>query len=274
MRYTFLVPRDAMQGVVVMQLGHKAGASVDFKDYREYQPGDDLRHIDWNVFARSDRLTIKMYREEISPHLDIVLDCSRSMALPGSEKARGLLGLGALLAAAASNARCSHAAWMSADECLPVRNGTLSPSVWDGFEFDSCKSPEDALHAAPPRWRPRGVRVLISDLLWGGDPLSLLRPFADRAAALIVIQLLAKADISPSLHGNVRLVDVETGAPLEAFVDTLVEKRYAENLSRHQETWHEACRQVGAVFAVATAESIVGNWRLEMLQEIGLLDIT
>jgi len=262
-----------MQGAVGMQLGNKAGTSVDFKDYREYQPGDDLRHIDWNVFARSDKLTIKMYRDEISPHLDIVLDCSRSMALPGSEKTRGLLGLGALLAAAATNSRCSHAAWMSADECLPVMNGTLSPSAWGGFGFDSGKSLEEALRTSPPRWRPRGMRVLISDLLWYGDPMSVLRPFADRAAALFIIQLLAESDISPTMQGNVRLIDIETSEPQEAFVDALVMKRYAENLSRHQQTWHNACRQVGAVFVLATAESIVGHWQLRMLQEAGLLDV-
>src|SRR6266545_2852045 len=113
MRYALEPPRAASAALAGLQLGRQAGASLEFRDHRDYQPGDDLRRIDWNAFARSDRLTVKLYREEISPHLDVVLDGSRSMALESTAKARAAVGLAAAFAVAAENAGYSHNAWLA-----------------------------------------------------------------------------------------------------------------------------------------------------------------
>ena len=271
MRYMLEVPRDAMQGATGIQLGKGIGSSVDFKDYREYQPGDDLRRIDWNVFARSDKLIVKMYREEVSPHLDILIDGSRSMALPDSEKLRGLLGLSGALASAAANAKCTHAAWLMADGFRPVANGTDIPSVWDGLDFDHAGGPVDAFQAMPPRLRRNGIRILVSDLLWIDEPLAVLRPLAEGAALLVVVQLLAEADVNPQSRGNMRLLDVESGQTIEVFVDALTEQRYRNALNDHQVNWHRACRQVGATMATAIAEQMTADWRFTSLEEAQVL---
>lgn len=271
MRYMLEVPRDAMQGATGIQLGKGVGSSVDFKDYREYQPGDDLRSIDWNVFARSDKLIVKLYREEVSPHLDILVDGSKSMALAGTEKLRGALGLSAALASAATNAKCTHAAWLMADGFRPVANGTDLPSVWDGIDFTHTASPVQAFQAMPPRLRRNGIRVLVSDLLWIDAPLAVLRPLAEGAALLVVVQLLAEADVTPQTRGNMRLLDVESGETMEVFVDAPMEKRYTNALNDHQVHWHRSCRQVGAVMATIVAEQITAEWRFTSLEEAQVL---
>src|SRR2546428_1399021 len=130
MRYALEPPRTASAALAGLQLGRQAGASLEFRDHRDYQPGDDLRRIDWNAFARSDRLTIKLYREEISPHLDIVLDGSRSMALESTAKARAAIGLAAAFAVAAENAGYSHNAWLARAYVEPVARGSRRPPVW------------------------------------------------------------------------------------------------------------------------------------------------
>src|SRR5688572_6917418 len=82
-------------------LGRGAGSSLEFQEYREYMPGDDIRHLDWGAFARSDTLMVRLYREEISPRTEILLDASRSMTSGGQIKpriARQLAALFALLA--------------------------------------------------------------------------------------------------------------------------------------------------------------------------------
>lgn len=272
-RYSLMIPREAMRGATGVRLGHGAGSSVDFKDYREYQPGDDLRRIDWGVFGRTDKLIVKLYREEVTPHLDILLDVSGSMALPESAKPRGLLGLAAILASSAANANCSHAAWLAAEGFQPVANGTGRPSEWDALELAGARTPAEAFSIMPPRLRRNGIRVLIGDLLWPEDPLETLRPLADGAAALIVIQVLAETDVHPPMRGNVRLVDVETGVPLEVFVDALAQKRYTDALARHQQNWHQACRQVGAVLALTVAEEIADAWRLDTLEAAQILGV-
>src|SRR6201995_1984911 len=90
LRYALQIPQVAASGIVGSQSGRRAGSSIDFQDYREYQPGDDLRFIDWGIYARSDRLTVKLFREEVTPHLDLILDGSRSMNLPETAKAGAL----------------------------------------------------------------------------------------------------------------------------------------------------------------------------------------
>ena len=64
-RYALAVPRSIPFGTAGSQMGKRPGSSLEFIDHREYQPGDDLRRIDWGGFARSDKLTVKLYRDEV-----------------------------------------------------------------------------------------------------------------------------------------------------------------------------------------------------------------
>ena len=86
-------------------------------------------------------------------------------------------------------------------------------------------APADALAAIPPGWRSQGVRVLVSDLLWLGDPMATLDHLAQGAAATTIVQVLAAADVDPPRRGNTRLVDCETNEIKEVFIDAAAEGR-------------------------------------------------
>ncbi len=189
-RYALQIPQVAASGWTGSRSGRRAGSSIDFQDYREYQPGDDLRFIDWGIYARTDRLTVKLFREEVTPHLDLILDGSRSMNLENTAKSNAVARLAALLATSAANAQCTQAVWLSGEGFQRLPNDALPPSAWDKLELDSRRTPEQSLAILPPKFRRLGVRVLVSDLLWPGEPLALLRRLRDGAAALFVIQLL------------------------------------------------------------------------------------
>jgi len=268
-RYALQIPQVAASGWTGTRSGRRAGSSIDFQDYREYQPGDDLRFIDWGIYARTDRLTVKLFREEVTPHLDLVLDGSRSMNLENTAKARAVAELSALLAASAANAQCTQAVWLSGDGYRRLPNDTLPPSAWDRLELDSRRTPEQAFEIAPPRFRRLGVRVFLSDLLWPGNPLAILRRLRDGAAALFVIQLLGREDAQPPEHGNLRLRDSETGEESEIYVDSTVARQYTENLAQWQQLWNDGCRQCGAQMTTLVAE----DWRNSIgdLQTIQLL---
>ncbi|HEY8459128.1 MAG TPA: DUF58 domain-containing protein, partial [Blastocatellia bacterium] len=246
MRYALEPPRMVSAALTGLRLGQEAGASLEFRDHRDYQPGDDLRRIDWNAFARSDRLTIKLYREEISPHLDIVLDGSRSMALEGSAKPRAAIGVAAAFAVAASNAGHSHNVWLARASVEPLANGARRPAFWQSPNLDFRGNPAEAFTRTPPGFRRQGMRVLISDLLWLGEPAVILRRLAHGAASLAVMQILAAADADPPERGRVRLLDSETDERREIFIDDKAIRRYRDALARHQQNWHGACRQIGA----------------------------
>lgn len=264
-QYALRLPRQTPRGAMGLALGQRAGSSLEFKDYRDYQIGDDLRHIDWNAFARSDQLSIKLYREEITPHLDLVLDISRSMALEGTAKERATLALTAFLATAAANAGFGCAVWLMSDGFRPLQGGNASPALWSEFELNHRGSPAEVLARGAPAWRPRGLRVLVSDLLWVGEPLSALRRFTEGAAAAAVIQLLAEADAHPPEEGALRLIDAETEQRREIHVDAVIVRRYREGLARHQQNWHQACRGCGAIFTTVVAEMLLRDWRLDEL---------
>ena len=268
LRYALQIPQVAAGGGG-SRAGRRAGSSIDFQDYRDYQPGDDLRFIDWGIYARTDRLTVKLFREEVAPHLDIILDGSRSMNLEQSEKGMAAAKLAALLATAAANAQCSQAVWLSGEGFQRLPNDTLTPSAWDKLIWDSRRTPAQSLEIIPPKCRKLGVRVFVSDLLWPGEPLPVLRRLREGAAALFVIQLLARADANPPEFGNLRVVDSETSTENEIYIDSIIAKQYTSNLARLQQSWADACRQCGVSMTTLIAENLENS--LSELETIQLL---
>ncbi|MBC8096286.1 MAG: DUF58 domain-containing protein [Akkermansiaceae bacterium] len=269
LRYALQIPQVAASGLIGSRLGRRAGSSIDFQDYREYQPGDDLRFIDWGIYARSDRLSIKLFREEVTPHLDLIIDGSRSMNLEGSAKAAATAKLAALLATTATNAQCSRAVWLSGEGFNRIANDAHSPATWDGLEINSARTVDQAFDILSPKLRRLGIRVLISDLLWPGNPVQTIRRLREGAAALFVIQLLGRDDVTPPEHGSIRLVDSETGEVTEIFVDSTVKKQYRDNLAQLQQSWADACRQSGAQLTTIIAEDLESS--LAELEAIQLL---
>lgn len=273
-RFALAPPRRVPMGAGGVHLSNRAGSSLEFRDHREYQPGDDLRRIDWSAYGRTDKLIVKLYREEVSPHVDIVIDGSRSMALENSAKLEAVLGLAALFASAASNAGFSHCAWLAGDACLRIEGGTERPSAWAPLDFDYGGNVDDSFARNRPAWRRQGMRVLISDLLWLGNPLLSLQSLSRDAAAVIVVQVLAADDAAPQTRGNQRLVDSESGQVRELFIDASALARYKTALERHQQNWRTACRQVGGIMVGVIAEELVRDWAVDELVAAEVLTVT
>jgi uncharacterized protein (DUF58 family) len=261
LRYALGVPRHAPVGLAGGTLSRSAGSSLEFKDHRAYEPGDDLRHIDWSAYARSDQLTIKLFREEVTPVLDFVMDTSRSMALEGTDKAGAATALAAFFVTAAARAGYVHTVWTMGERVTAMPGGNRPPGLWEGLAFDHRGEPAQTL----PPFRCGGTRVLVSDLLWPADPLRLLRPFAERAAVAVVVQLLARIDCEPPEGQSLRLVDAETDEVREIHVDAVEARRYCEALERHQDNWEQACRQTGVTFVSVVAEDLLRDWDLDAL---------
>src|SRR5262249_24501427 len=187
--------------------------------------------------------------------------------------AEAVFGLAALLARAATNAGYTHNAWRMAAGFQAAANGTGDPLAWQDLAFDAPGSPGDALAQAPPRWRSRGIRVLLSDLFWLGDPLHTLRQLAERAALVLVIQVLAEADVNPPEEGSLRLIDSETGEVQEIYLDAAARQRYRDRLVAHQENWETACRQTGALFSLVVAERLLRDWAVPELVAAEVLQV-
>lgn len=269
--YHVVPPRTMLAGAGGVRTGRRAGGSLEFRDHRDYQPGDDLRHLDWNVLARSDRLTVKQFQEEISPHVDLIVDGSRSTGLEGTRKGEASLAIAALLATAARNAGHPYTFSMARERLMPVARGSTRATDWDGIAFDFAGSPAAAIVDGARGLRPLSLRVLISDLLWRGEPRAVLSALAHGAAAVVIVQVLARCDVAPNLRGGWRLVDAESGEWREVVFDTAAAARYGEALVRHRALWDEAARHVRAVIVRGVAEEIEEQLVFDELGAAGIL---
>lgn len=271
LRYTLAIPRQSAVGDA--RLGRRSGSSFEFQEHRDYQPGDDLRHLDWSAYGRSDRLIVKLFREEVQPHVDLLVDGSRSMNLADSAKAGAAAGMTAFLNSAASRAGLDVGVWLAADGCRRWKDGFAA------LDFSHPSGLLESLDRVPPRWRPRGIRILLSDLLWDVEPRRVLTRLARGAAAVCIVQLLAADDVEPDggrAGGFRRLEDSETGEVRDLLLDAAALEGYRRALAVHRESWHQACREVGALMVTLVAEQLVDGWRPEALESLvrqGIFDI-
>jgi len=271
--FTLTVPDYIFNGGAGLKLSNRSGSSLDFMEHRDYMPGDDLRRLDWNVYARTDRLAVKLYREEVNPRMDMLIDGSASMQLSGTAKHEAALTMAAFLTAAAFNASFTSKCWLSQDTIIPPVNQSALPSNWGNLEFSSSANPQEALEKFYHRFQFHGIRILISDLIWSGNPEVFLNRFAQDSSMLVIIQMLAERDLNPE-DGNIRLQDSETGETKEFFLDAGNIAGYKDTLARHRENWNRACREYGAVLCTFTAEELLKKWDVSELLNKQILNIT
>ena len=256
-------------GIDGRRTGKRSGNALEFSEYREYQIGDDLRRLDWGVYARSGQWMVKLYSEEVDPRCDIVLDNSASMAVC-DEKAAAAAGIAALLAQAAVNAGFSLAVWHCGAK-LEKEARAAFPLEWSNCDFVSGTSPGEVFGSFAGAFQHRGIRFAVTDLLWTEEPRNFLRRLSDGAMRTVVIQLLTREEQFPAVSGNVSLVDAESGEERELMVDESIVERYRERFGRHQELWSRAAEECGICLIRLTVEEFFPSWDLRELFRCGVL---
>ena len=211
----------------------KSGSGVEFADHRDYQPGDDFRYLDWNVFQRFDRLLLRLYEEEEDLAIYFIVDASSSMGFGDAKKLRYAKRVAAALAyvGLANLDRVSIAS--TTDKVLDRMPATRGKArIFKVFRFLEELEPEgqtnleDAIKAFVAQNKRRGLVVLASDLY---DPhgfergINVLRynkfdPF--------VVHVVDEQEAKPKLAGDVLLYDCETGDEREVTVTAKVLERF------------------------------------------------
>lgn len=240
--YRLAVEAQPVRGAAGERFGKGTGSSMEFQEFRDYQAGDDLRHIDWRAYARTETLTTRLYREEIAATVELVVDASRSMGLRPEKKER-LQELAGFLAGAASG-DASLRSFLARDALVPVEL-----SAWQAGEELPCDGAQ-SLADLPLAGALRAgtVRVVLSDFLFPCDARALVKRLQGRAHRLVLLQLLDAAERDPRLQGNVRLLEVETGRARELPIDDGTVRRYLDRLERHSRGLAEEAQRAGAVF--------------------------
>ena len=227
-----------------------AGASLELHDFRAYQPGDDLRQVDWNAVARTGELVLRVRQDEVSPRVEVVVDGSRSMAL--SARKAACAREVALLTVEVGAAQGLAPVLLTAGARAERVEGAVCREALRAAAFDGHDDLAAALGRMPPL-RPCGLRVVVSDFLFEADLAGLFARLARGAAALFLVQVLDAEDLEPTGGEGARLVDAESGAALEELLTEEVLAAYARRFEAHQQGLRAAAARARASLLTAPA---------------------
>ncbi len=259
----------------------RRGTSVEFADYRDYARGDDLRCVDWNIYARLERPFVKLFEEEEDLAVHILLDSSGSMDWGAEDKEtrgqedKGTRGQGdkgtlnkwlyARRLAAALGAIAltggDRLTITAVSDLQPatrnlqsaIRNPQFGPARgrahtlrlfdWlDGLAAAGATDLNAALrHYALTAGRP-GLAVLLSDLFSPNGYLEGLTALSARGYEIAVLHILSPDEVDPPLGGDLRLLDVESGDPQEVTIDGAMRALYRRRLQSWRDEIRAACR--------------------------------
>ncbi|MFQ5343914.1 MAG: DUF58 domain-containing protein [Anaerolineae bacterium] len=255
----------------------KRGQSVEFADYRNYTRGDDFRQIDWNVYARLERFFVKLFVEEEDLTVHLLIDTSRSMdwgepaKLWYAQRAAAALGYIALanfdrVTVSAFNAGLS-------ETMQPRRGKQQSFVLFDflaGLSVNGVTDMRTSLQRYAQQTPRPGPLMLISDLLDPGWQDG-LRALQSRPFEITILHVLSPDEIDPPLEGDLRLIDVETGRPIEVTADFDVLNRYRDNLHEWFEEIRHFCSRRGISYVQVDTSVPFERLIFFLLQQRGVL---
>ena len=243
-------------------LGRGTGSSIDFQDHRQYVPGDDPRHINWQAYARTGHYSMKLYREEVTPRIDLVYDVSGSMFLDTAKATRVwelfyfCLESGLRLGGRLKLFVLGRATGDIPEE-LPVERALADD--WPDAVAATAAAPgkpsavtepaglADQLDRVP--LRAGSLRVLVSDLLDESPPGRAAARLGAARSRGIVLAPFAAAEREPDWNGNVEFEDAERVGRSRQRVDAEMLDRYRQAYRRHFAAWREECARRGLGFA-------------------------
>ncbi len=239
----------------------RRGRGLEFSDFRHYWPGDDFRHIDWNIFSRLDQLFLKLHASEEDVTLHLIVDTSASMAFGEPSKFDHARRLAAALGYIGLN-NLDRVAVSAFAEALgagfpPTKSRQHLARLLAYLANLHCAGSTrfgTALRDFAARTRSPGLVILISDLLGLGQTQDGIEALRHGGHDVVVIQLLAESEIEPPLDGALQLVDAETGEELEVTVDPELRRRYQQRLEQELQEIESFCRRRGVeYFRASTA---------------------
>jgi uncharacterized protein (DUF58 family) len=254
----------------------RKGISVEFSDFRPYGVGDDLRYVDWNVYARLDRLYLKLFVDEEDLCLHLLVDGSASMGFGEPSKlgyaarlaaALGFVGLVGLERVGVAVVRDRMAEGFSPargrSQVLPLMDflGRLRPGGGTSLN--------DGLAAYALRSREAGLAVLVSDLMDPGGYERGLKALLERRFDVHVIQVLAGDEMNPAFGGDLRLLDSETGEQRDLTLDGEALREYHERLRAFLDRAEQFCRSNEITYHRVVTDVPVEEFMLRQLK--GLL---
>ncbi len=274
--------RGRMQGE---RRSKKKGQSVEFADYRSYVVGDDLRFIDWNLYARLDKLFLRLFMEEEDLSVSVVMDVTKSMDYGDPNKLhyakRVAAALGYIGLTHYNRVNLYTFADTVTDMALGMRGRRPIPRM---LSFIQDQQPIEGEHVSgnlavvckrlAMLQRQPGIIVLLSDFFDKGDMADALRYLGGDKHDVYAIQLLSPQEVDPAkghILGDLRLRDIEDGDIAEVSVSPALIKRYKTNLQAYCQHVREQCLKRGVAYMISETDVPFETLVLKYLRQRGLL---
>jgi len=226
--------RGHLSGVHVSR---RAGVSLEFADYRAYCPGDDLRYVDWNVYGRLDRVLVKSFVHEVDLPVTLLVDTSASMRLGSPSKLRYAARLAAALAYLGLRGLDRVGVYPFADRLgagVPPRHGMRQMGhvlrLLQSISPEGTTRIDESLMQYVAHSRESGLVLVIGDMLSDRGYEEGVSRLLHRGDKVVVIQVLDREELAPSIEGSVRLTEIESLGHLELVVGRRTLAQYRHRL--------------------------------------------
>ncbi len=255
------------------------GSSCDFADFREYNPGDDIKKIDWNTFMRFEKLYLKLYLDERQMHTRIYIDASRSIAYGEGKKDEQALKLAAALAYMSvcdmdkvsvyvikNDVAEEIISGMLGRERFYEEIGKLNDIVFDGdCHFSKAILPSVVGYGD-------GSSVLVSDFLTDNDFFDAIDYLNSKKRDVFCVQILSKEELHPKARGKMHFFDSEDiGKTYRKNINKEIVEAYKQALEYATSRIREYCASRGASYVLVGAEQSLNEIFFGELQETGVL---
>ena len=257
------------------QRSTRKGNSLEFADYRSYVQGDDLRHIDWKIYARLDKVFLKLFMEEEDLFVHLLLDSSHSMGIGNPDKflyARRLVAAISYIALAANHRVSIYPFSASLRESFPSTRGRGQISrVLDYLEKlrpDGGTNSLEGMRLFRRRILGSGVVFIISDLLDKSGVEEALKLMLSGKYEVVVFHVLSPEEEEVPWEGDWRVVDVEDGESVSVSLGSAFKEQYAETVKQFRGEHKAICRRLGFHYIPVRTDFPVEVLLTERLREL------
>lgn len=235
------------------------GSSVEFSDFREYTEGDDFRKIDWNAYARFEKLFIKLFTEEREATVNIFLDSSRSMDFGQPKKSFTASQIAASISYVSLLNMDKVSVYTSKNKKLDfienINGKNLFRRLLKYIEDTDFNETEDILDLINKRPFKKGISIIISDL-FSDNFNKTIKYLSYMNQNIIVIHILSKEELRPQFTGDIRFIDSETQIAKDVSITPETSAAYQNTLDSFLADIKETCSKYGAFYTLVTNSDI------------------
>lgn len=255
----------------------KRGASVEFADYRNYTIGDDFRRVDWNVYARIEKLFLKLFVEEEDLHVYVLIDASKSMGFGDPSKLlyakHTAAALGYIALSGLDKVGFSSLSNGSARTLTPKRGKSSIFPVFDwlkGIDADGQTDLVTSLKDFALRTSTPGIAVVISDF-FDPDYEKGVMALLSRRFEVTLIHVLDDEEIRPTIVGDLKLLDSETGLEREVSITPALLRRYERAVEEYCRGIEDFALRYGVNYVRTTVSRSFEDLILSYLRQRGMV---